>query len=102
VSFRVFSVADFCGCGSAALGSSVTINNRLCNAAASGGLALDCAPWHNDALMISLLTDRDSFHELYEVAIWLRRLRATQVMPLSRRHAMMSQRERRLFRRAGA
>jgi hypothetical protein len=27
------------------------------------GLALDCAPWHKNALMVSLLTDREQFDE---------------------------------------
>ena len=30
------------------------------------GLALDCAPWHEDTLSISFLTDRESFEEADE------------------------------------
>ena len=30
------------------------------------GLALDCAPWHKDALSISFLTDREKFDEAAE------------------------------------
>lgn len=30
------------------------------------GLALGCAPWHEDSLMISFLTDREQFDEMAE------------------------------------